>query len=244
MDRADIASAPFRGSLINEASMFMVANIGTANFELCTLRCTTVGPVSDVRRFSELFNHSDFDLHTVIYSVRKLSKEGLGLLFPGESPEIITDDFHSCFISYSHADGEFALRLETKLRRHGIRSWLDESDMLPGDHILESVDQGLRSSDRMLLCCSEASLRSSLWVDRELAIALDKEEELHEDSGAPIGVIIPLDLDGFMFSDDWASSCRAEIRKRRAADFVGWEADQEKFDHQVESVMQALRTDR
>ena len=41
--------------------------------------------------------------------------------------------FYSCFISYSHSDKSFARRLHDALQGRGIRCWLDEHDILPGD---------------------------------------------------------------------------------------------------------------
>ena len=45
--------------------------------------------------------------------------------------------------------------------------WLDEHQMLPGDDIYEQIDRGIRHWDKILLCCSEASL-TSWWVDNEI----------------------------------------------------------------------------
>lgn len=45
--------------------------------------------------------------------------------------------FYSCFISYSHQDKVFARRLHDQLQGHGIRCWLDEHQLLPGDDMHE-----------------------------------------------------------------------------------------------------------
>ena len=49
-------------------------------------------------------------------------------------------NYYSCFISYSHADKSFARRLHDQLQGEGIRCWLDEHQLLPGDDIYEQVD--------------------------------------------------------------------------------------------------------
>ncbi len=46
--------------------------------------------------------------------------------------------------------------------------------MLPGDDIYDSVDRGIRLWDKVLLCCSGASL-TSWWVEKEISAALEKE---------------------------------------------------------------------
>ena len=82
-------------------------------------------------------------------------------------------EFSSCFISYSHEDKLFARRLHDTLQGRGIRCWLDEKQLLPGDHIRDQVDRGIRLWDKVLLCCSRHSL-SSFWVDEKLARPLKK----------------------------------------------------------------------
>jgi TIR domain/Pentapeptide repeats (8 copies) len=67
-------------------------------------------------------------------------------------------EFYSCFISYSHADKSFARRLHDQLQARGIRCWLDEHQMLPGDKIFDAVDQRIRLWDKVLLCASASSL--------------------------------------------------------------------------------------
>ena len=116
----------------------------------------------------------------------------------------LSNHFSSCFISYAHSDKAFAARLHSALEARGIQSWLDEKQILPGRDIYAEVEGAIRQVDKILLCCSEASL-NSWWVDNEIGSALEKEQRLTKERGAKVMVIIPLNLDGYLFSDDWRS---------------------------------------
>ncbi len=148
--------------------------------------------------------------------------------------------FYSVFISYSHANKDFATKLHDALQERGVRCWLDEKSIRIGDRIRHAVDEGIRLSDKILVCCSDTSLNESTWVEEEIEKALQKER-LARKRRRELLALVPLDLDGSVF--EWDHALRTTLLSRKAADFRGWESDEAKFNASLEKVIAALRLD-
>jgi hypothetical protein len=144
---------------------------------------------------------------------------------------------YSVFISYSRADREFADFLYDYLQRRGIRCWLDEHQLVPGDELYDAINNAIRIWDKVLLCCSQASL-NSWWVDNELVIAFEREQQAQRDGRGKVPVLIPLDLDGYLF--EWQGGKAPQIRQRVAAAFTEWREPTERFWNHIHRLLQAL----
>jgi hypothetical protein len=64
-----------------------------------------------------------------------------------------------------------------------------------------------------------------------------------KERGAKAHVLVPLNLDGYLFSDKWKSGYQAQIRRRLAADFTESGTDSVKFDAEVGRLIRSLRAD-
>jgi uncharacterized protein YjbI with pentapeptide repeats len=193
---------------------------------------------------------SSLGIDSIIRSKGQIPKTFLrGIGLPDEwidyIPSLVGDgiQFYSCFISYSSADKAFAIRLHDALQSNGIRCWLDEKQLLPGDDISRELERGIHVYDKFLLCASENSL-TSWWVEGEIQTCLEKEQKLQKERGKSVLKVIPLNLDGYMFTDQWDLGVFAKkITSRVAADFRGWDKPGFNFNEQVARVIKALRAD-
>ncbi len=139
----------------------------------------------------------------------------------------------SAFISYSHVDSEFALKLYEYLKKNGIRCWLDAHDLKPGKRILDGINQAIRFHERLILCCSRTSLES-WWVKDEIRKAQEKEKSQCAD------VIIPILLDHYLL-EGWEDGLATDLRSRLGVNFTGWESDGLIFDIGIKRLLDALK---
>lgn len=151
-------------------------------------------------------------------------------------------NYYSCFLSHSHHDKDFARFLYARLQEHDIRCWLDERQMLPGDDQHDQIQEGIKLWDKFILCCSKHSL-TSWWVDSELNRAFMKEQTLMRERGKKVLILIPLDLDGFLFGGEWKNGKSEEVRSRMVGDFGAWRSGSIKLESELDRLIRALRAD-
>jgi uncharacterized protein YjbI with pentapeptide repeats len=246
---ADLCGGSLWGTQLQRAN-FQDACLEDVNFEGAVFFATILGNSNLVgAKHLEKCEHrgpSTIDLKTIQRSwpLPEVFLRGCGLPddFIRYIPEFLNQpfQFYSCFISHSGVDKAFARRLYDALQGRGIRCWLDEHQMQPGDDLHDAIAEGIRLWDKVLLCSSKASL-TSWWVDNEIDNALQKEQKLMSERGKKVYSIIPLDLDGYMFEPAYESGKKAQLLKRLAADFKGWKTDNDKFEAGLERVIKALK---
>ena len=145
------------------------------------------------------------------------------------------------FLYHSWQNKDFAGKLYEALIARGVQVWYDEKKMKPGDDIFESLSRGIEVYDKMILVCSQQSLKESWWVDREIDRILAKERLLQKERGKRINLLIPIRIDDHIF--EWDGAKGEEVRRYIIGDFRHWQ-DEAKFQKALDELIAALNVDR
>ena len=135
------------------------------------------------------------------------------------------------FISYSHGDGAFVDKLESKLNEKGIRFWRDTHEMRAG-RIETQIDRAISQNRTVLLILSEHSL-SSDWVEHEVRMARSLEKEMARD------VLCPVALGDSWKESKWPKRVMEQIMEYNILDFSEWE-DDSKFEGMFRKLIDGL----
>jgi sulfatase modifying factor 1 len=77
------------------------------------------------------------------------------------------------FISYAREDKATAQRLYDDLKKNGADPWLDDENLLPGQHWELEIGKAIKSCDYFLALLSSQSVSKQGYVQKELKTALD-----------------------------------------------------------------------
>lgn len=80
------------------------------------------------------------------------------------------------FISHSSVDKEIAERLSRDLISHGIDTWFDKWEIMPGDSLRRKIEQGISEASHFIVLLTLNSLKSE-WVQIELDAAMVRKIE-------------------------------------------------------------------
>jgi len=149
-----------------------------------------------------------------------------------EFARTVSQEFHSCFISYSSKDEEFVKRLYADLQSRGVRVWFAPEDLKIGDKFRTRIDEAIRVYDKLLLVLSENSI-SSDWVEKEVEAAFEKERQQKRT------MLFPVRLDDAVMqaSQAWAADIR---RTRHIGDMSKWK-DHDSYQKAVERLIRDLQ---
>ena len=130
--------------------------------------------------------------------------------------------WHSCFISYSTKDEEFARRLHSRMREANMRVWLASEDLKGGKKLHEQLFEAIQIHDRLLIVLSEHSIQSE-WVMTEIRKARDVEKKEKRRKLFPIRLCDFGTLrDWTCFDADTGKDLAVEVREYFIPDFSNW----------------------
>jgi hypothetical protein len=146
--------------------------------------------------------------------------------------------WHSCFISYSSKDEEFAKRLHARMRESNMRVWFAPEDMKGGDKLHEQLFRAIQLHDKLLLVLSAESMRSE-WVISEIRKAREQEKKEKRRKLFPIRLLDFKALRSWTcFDSDCGKDLAIELREYFIPDFSNWK-DHDAF----EKAFQRLQKD-
>lgn len=226
---ADLGGAILREADLTWADLIEAQLVQTdltgADLTKCSMSLTVIGN-TDLRNAKGLdtvehFGPSIVGIDTIYQSEGKIP---LNFLRGAGVPENLIEymnslvgnavEYHSCFISYSSKDDQFAQRLHTDLQAKGVRCWFAPRDLKIGDKLRLSFDKAIRVHDKVMVVLSENSVKSQ-WVEKEIETAFEKERQDNRI------VLFPIRLDDVVMEtkESWAADIR---RMRHIGDFRDW----------------------
>lgn len=88
----------------------------------------------------------------------------------------------SVFLCHSSADKQQVRDLYRRLQTDGVKPWLDEKDLLPGQDWHKEITKAVKSSDVVIVCLSKGSITKEGYIQKEIKMALDVADEKPEDT--------------------------------------------------------------
>jgi uncharacterized protein YjbI with pentapeptide repeats len=130
--------------------------------------------------------------------------------------------WHSCFISHSSKDEEFAKRLHARMRAANMRVWFAPEDLKGGKKLHEQLFEAIQLHDKLLLVLSDSSILSE-WVMTEIRKALAQEKKENRRKLFPIRLIDFETLQEWTcFNADAGKDLAVEVREYFIPDFSNW----------------------
>lgn len=82
------------------------------------------------------------------------------------------------FLLYAHGDKKAVRSLYQRVVKEGVRVWLDEKKILPGQNWEYEIRKAIQNSDLVIVCLSRQFNKQGGYRHEELKIALEKAASL------------------------------------------------------------------
>ncbi len=248
---ADLSKANLSGANLSRANL-SEADFGDADFDHAVVGRTFFGAVDlSAAKSLDTVEHSGpstIGIDTLYLSKGKIPEvflRGCGVpdALIGYLPTLLaSQDFYSCFISYSHADEEFAKHLYSRMQQEHLRVWYAPEDIKGGRKLHDQIEEAIRVYDKLLLVLSEASMKSE-WVKTEIRRARRREVKENRRILFPIR-LVPFEIvqDWEFFDADLGKDSATEIREYFIPNFSNWK-DHDSFEAGFKRLLANLKAE-
>ena len=110
------------------------------------------------------------------------------------------------FMCHKREDRQFVINFAKGLKYYGVKCWIYEVEMLPGDDLIDKISQAIEKCDFFLAFVSVNSVKSN-WVKDELSKAMRKEIAI----GKPF--VIPVKIDNCEIPSSLSHKIYADLTK-------------------------------
>lgn len=131
---------------------------------------------------------------------------------PKEAAEVVDGvpskgEAHTVFISYSHRDSKFVMRLKKELEKREVGIVIDTETLRFGDDINDFIDASIAATDFTVMVVSEHSLRSP-WVMAEFL------RRMAQETVDGRRALMPITVDDCVFRDEAYIEITADIQEQ------------------------------
>lgn len=101
------------------------------------------------------------------------------------------------FLCHSSDDKEIVRSIDVQLKSEGFLTWLDENSLIAGQNWKLAIPRAVRNADVIIVCLSRRSVSKEGYVQREIKLALDIEQEKPDEAI----FIIPMQIEECLIPD-------------------------------------------
>ena len=125
-----------------------------------------------------------------------------------------------CFLSHNSADKPWVIRLKDELQKQGLKVWLDQNEIRPGDLFVEALERGIKESKSVVLVVSPEAMTSG-WVKEEYSRAFALAQSPNEPVQLIPIILRDAELPGFLKNRSWVDF-RDESSFQQSLDQLIW----------------------
>lgn len=127
------------------------------------------------------------------------------------------------FISYSTKDEQRVRGLEKYIPQEMVDTWIDHKAIGGGSSLIKSITKGINNSDVYFLFISHSSLNSN-WVQKEINLAIRKEEKLKYE------FIVPVVLE----EEAWENWNQKKLKDRK---YISYDENIHRMAHEIKDTI-------